>query len=70
MKTFLVVISMWGNTGEEWVYMGNQYVMKELLTKQQCRMIVDSDNWKRHETNEYYKVQIECISSSEPIKEF
>ena len=30
MKTFVVVVSIWGNNGTDWVYTGNQYVMKEL----------------------------------------
>tara|TARA_R100001082_G_C4360452_1_gene159076 strand:+ start:384 stop:581 length:198 start_codon:yes stop_codon:yes gene_type:complete len=60
MKIFLVVISMWGSNGSEWVYMGNQYVMKELFTLKQCEKIISSDNWKKHETNEYYKIQLEC----------
>ena len=46
MKSFVVVISMWGNTGTEWVYTGNQYIMQELFTKEQCQQIVQSSNWE------------------------
>ena len=44
MKEFVLVISMWGNTGEEWVYTGNQYIMQELFTEQQCQIIAQKAN--------------------------
>ena len=56
---------MWGSNGSEWVYMGNQYVMKELFTLKQCEQIISSDNWKKHETNEYYKIQLDCKKKEE-----
>jgi hypothetical protein len=65
MKTFVVVISMWGNTGKEWVYTGNQYVMQELFTKEQCEQIVKSSNWQKHETNEYYGLQFDCFNKDD-----
>ena len=65
MKTFVVVISMWGNTGKEWVYTGNQYVMQELFTYEQCQQIVKSSNWKKHETNEYYGLQFDCFNKDD-----
>ncbi len=62
MKSFVVVISMWGNTGTEWVYTGNQYIMQELFTKEQCKQIVQSSNWKKYEQNEYYGLQFDCFN--------
>lgn len=56
---------MWGSNGSEWVYMGNQYVMKELFTLKQCKEIINPDNWKNHETNRYYKIQLDCKKKGE-----
>ncbi len=56
---------MWGNTGKEWVYTGNQYVMQELFTKEQCEKIVQSSNWEKHETNKYYGLQFDCFNKDD-----
>jgi len=56
---------MWGNTGTEWVYTGNQYVMQELFTQEQCQQIVKSSNWQKHETNEYYSLQFDCFDKDD-----
>ena len=56
---------MWGNTGKEWLYTGNQYVMQELFTKEQCEQIVKSSNWQKHETNEYYGLQFDCFNKDD-----
>ena len=61
MKTFLVVISMWGFNGTEWVYIGNQYVMQEPFTLRQCKKIIDSNIWKSFIKNKNYKIQLDCI---------
>tara|TARA_R100001591_G_scaffold103538_1_gene110902 strand:- start:261 stop:461 length:201 start_codon:yes stop_codon:yes gene_type:complete len=62
MKTFVVVVSIWGNNGTDWVYTGNQYVMKELFTKEQCQQIVDSSNWNKIKNNQYYDLQFDCFN--------
>ena len=54
MKEFLLVVSMWGNTGTEWQYMGNQYIMQQLFTKEQCEIIASKKNWKQVVKNKYY----------------
>ena len=51
MKEFVLVISMWGNNGTAWEYIGNQYVMNEKFTEAQCEILVDNSNWKRHIIN-------------------
>ncbi len=58
MKTFVVVISIWGHTGQEWVYTGNQYIMQETFTQEQCNIIVDNANWQKYEENQYYGLQL------------
>tara|TARA_B100000941_G_scaffold251553_1_gene198285 strand:- start:973 stop:1197 length:225 start_codon:yes stop_codon:yes gene_type:complete len=61
MKEFLLVLSMWGNTGTEWVYMGNQYVNNNLMTMQQCEFLISEDQWTKWTENEYYKIQFDCF---------
>ena len=61
MKEFLLVISMWGNDGSEWLYIGNQYIMQELFTKEQCDIIANNNNWQKSETNPYYGLQFDCF---------
>ena len=53
MKEFLLVLSMWGNTGTEWVYMGNQYVNNNLMTIEQCDFLISEDQWTKWTENEY-----------------
>ena len=65
MKEFILVISMWGNTGEEWVYTGNQYIMQELFTKQQCEVIAQNANWEKYEKNEYLGLQFDCFNKKD-----
>jgi len=65
MKEFLLVVSMWGNNGTDWVYMGNQYIMQELFTKEQCMMIAAKENWKQVVTNKYYAVAFDCFHKDE-----
>ena len=61
MKEFLLVISMWGNNGMTWQYIGNQYIMQELFTKEQCQAIADKKNWESVINNQYYAIQFDCF---------
>tara|TARA_Y100001973_G_C5158724_1_gene312324 strand:- start:597 stop:797 length:201 start_codon:yes stop_codon:yes gene_type:complete len=58
IKAFLLVISMWGNNGTEWVYVGNQIVLNYPMPKEQCMAM--AKDWSWHEQNEYYRFSIEC----------
>jgi hypothetical protein len=60
MKEFLLVISMWGNTGTEWEYIGNQIVLQEPMTEKQCQYIIQDSKWAQHYENEYYKMVVQC----------
>ena len=55
---YMLLISLWGFTGSEWVYVGNQIVYQEPLTKQECEVMAES--WTKFELNEYYRMSIEC----------
>jgi len=61
MKEFLLIVSMWGNDGTDWVYIGNQYIMQELFSKEQCEIIANNNNWQKVETNRYYGLQFDCF---------
>ena len=56
---FVLVISLWGYTGTDWVYVGNQMVLNHPMTKEECEVI--KNNWTKHEINEFYRFSIECI---------
>ena len=55
---YVLIISLWGFTGAEWVYVGNQIVYQEPMTKQECEVM--ADNWSKYELNEFYRMSIEC----------
>jgi len=59
IKTFVLVISLWGYNGNTWVYTGNQMVLKEPMPLEQCEMI--ASNWQKFEMNKYFRFSIECI---------
>ena len=61
MKEFLLVISLWGHNGSDWQYVGNQYIMQELFTKEQCEIIANKKNWKDVTNNQYYGLQFDCF---------
>lgn len=58
---FLLVISMWGNTGTEWQYIGNQVVLRQPMTEEQCLYLLQDQMWEHFYVNEYYKVMIHCV---------
>tara|TARA_A100000172_G_C3026104_1_gene104899 strand:+ start:701 stop:898 length:198 start_codon:yes stop_codon:yes gene_type:complete len=59
MKTFVLVIAMWGYTGTEWQYIGNQIVIDNNFTEEECEKIVESTD--PHYENEYYRLSVECF---------
>tara|TARA_Y100001951_G_scaffold53690_1_gene42575 strand:+ start:138 stop:326 length:189 start_codon:yes stop_codon:yes gene_type:complete len=59
IKTFILVISLWGYDGTEWKYVGNQMVYQIPMSKEYCQM--RKDNWIKFENNEYYRLSLECI---------
>tara|TARA_R100000697_G_scaffold20391_1_gene27827 strand:+ start:58 stop:279 length:222 start_codon:yes stop_codon:yes gene_type:complete len=61
MKEFVLVISMWGHTGIEWVYVGNQIVLQQSFTQKQCYSLLQKDMWRANYVNEYFKMNIQCF---------
>ena len=60
-KIFVLVISMWGNTGENWEYIGNQMVLNQDMTEAQCEYMAADEQWKKFYDNEYYGMKLECF---------
>ena len=65
MKAFVLVISIWGNTGTEWVYTGNQYVSQEIYTKEECLKLADASNWNEFRNNPFYDIQLDCFNKDD-----
>jgi hypothetical protein len=65
VEAFVLVISIWGNNGTDWVYTGNQYIMSELFTEEQCLSIADTSNWNKIRSNQYYDLQFDCFNKEE-----
>ena len=57
-QLFVLVISLWGFDGNDWVYVGNQIVLNEPMIKEECMKM--RKDWSRHEQNEFYRFSIEC----------
>jgi hypothetical protein len=60
-KGFLLVISMWGNSGAEWHYIGNQIVLQQVMTEEQCIYLIDEDMWKASYENKHYRMMAHCF---------
>ena len=60
-RIFVLVISMWGNNGTEWEYIGNQMVLNQDMTKAQCEYMANDEQWTRFNNNEYYNMQLDCF---------
>ena len=65
MKAFVLVISIWGNTGTEWVYTGNQYVSQEIYTKEECLKLADASNWNKFRNNPFYDIQLDSFNKDD-----
>ena len=43
---YVLVITMWGNTGTVWEYIGNQIVLQQQMTEAQCEYLIDEEMWE------------------------
>lgn len=69
MKEFLLILSMWGLNAEgDWLYIGNQYILNTPMTIEQCNKIIEQKAWSMHLTNEYYRIQFDCMHQSQENK--
>lgn len=60
MAMFVLVFSLWGFNGDNWVYIGNQYIYDEPMPIDTCMFIAHQSNWIKYETNENYRLSVEC----------
>ena len=59
---YVLVISMWGHTGFDWQYIGNQIVLQQPMTLDQCEYLIDKTMWEAFYNNEYYKLTVHCYT--------
>jgi hypothetical protein len=64
IETFVLVISMWGNNGSEWLYIGNQMSLQQEMTEEQCLYLIDEEMWETTYDNEHYRMLAQCY----PVK--
>tara|TARA_Y100001972_G_C7505178_1_gene255506 strand:- start:366 stop:569 length:204 start_codon:yes stop_codon:yes gene_type:complete len=65
MKEFVLVMSMWGHNGLDWEYIGNQYIYNTPMTKEECEVYLEEDQWSKHIENQFYSVQFNCFLEKE-----
>jgi|TARA_S200002703_G_C3753540_1_gene231833 hypothetical protein len=58
---YVLVITMWGHTGAGWQYIGNQIVLQEAMTEEQCVYIIDEKMWKASYENKHYRLMAHCF---------
>ena len=69
MELFVLVLSMWGKTAMgNWEYIGNQYAFNTPMTQMECEGLIDKQSWSYNETNEYYRIQFDCMPESSEIQ--
>jgi hypothetical protein len=61
LKTYILVITMWGHNGDEWEYIGNQSRLLQHMTEDQCIFLADM--WDESYENKYYKLEYHCFPS-------
>ena len=59
-KVFVLVVSLWGFTGDSWVFTGNQMVLQvKFLDKESCQTM--GRNFMKFEMNKYFTFKVQCI---------
>ena len=65
MKEFALVISMWGHTGVEWEFIGNQSILTETLSQEYCQFLSHEEMRHHENQDKYYKILIKCYPTEE-----
>ena len=59
-KVFVLVVSLWGFTGDSWVFTGIQMVLQDkFLDKESCQTM--GRNFMKFEMNKYFTFKVQCI---------
>ena len=61
---YILVISMWGNTGVQWEYIGNQIALNQPMTESQCLFLIDDEMWQATYENEWYQLRAHCFDAN------
>ena len=63
MREFVLVLTMWGHTGEggEWQFIGSQMTLNKSMPREQCEYMAHEDQWDESFDNEYYEIRRECF---------
>jgi len=56
MKTFFLVLCIWGYDGDNWVFYGYDMVLKEPMSIEQCGAM--AEHWTARSGNKYLRVHI------------
>ena len=63
MDTFILVVSMWGFTGQEWAYIGQQSLQQE-MSETQCIWLKSEEMWRSNYENENFRFRMDCMKAS------
>ncbi len=59
IKVFVLVVSLWGYNGTDWVYTGNQMVLQHEMNKEECEEL--GRKFMKFEMNKYFSFKVQCI---------
>jgi hypothetical protein len=60
LKTFLLVVSLWGYNGATWVYTGNQMVYQQKFEElEKCQEM--GRKFMKFDLNKYFTFKVQCI---------
>ena len=59
--SYLMVITMWGFTGKDWQFIGNEIVLQQAMTQAQCEFLISEEMWKANYQNEDYLLMAHCL---------
>jgi len=58
---YVLAITMWGFTGVDWQFIGNEIVLQQSMTEAQCEYLISEEMWKANYQNEYYRLMAHCL---------
>ena len=58
---YVLAITMWGFTGAEWQFIGNEIILQQALTEAQCQHLISEGMWEANYQNQYYRLMAHCL---------
>jgi hypothetical protein len=63
LKTFVLVVSLWGYNGTAWVYTGNQMMLQDRFdTLEECEKL--GRKFIKYEYNKYLSFRVQCLEDT------